>query len=231
MNGRQKPNLRVPRFIHIQCRGSSWPDSDRRSISSRPEIGVDATKSFTAQLCLVLLAYAMDGLLTKEKKLLEISPSSKKALQTNTSEIAAIAENSKIEDFYFLAVAINSLCGRRCLKTEEVCYVHAEGMAAGELETAPWHWLKEGTPCCHLPTDYTYADILQYFPKLKCVAQTVIGISNTNQSVLMIGLKSRGWDGIYPLVTVYLATPAYHSALSDWTRINQETWRNSVTVK
>jgi glucosamine--fructose-6-phosphate aminotransferase (isomerizing) len=92
----------------VNVEGSSLARMSDKALylSCGPEIGVAATKSFTAQLCLLyLLAFAMDGRLSEGKeKLLEISSLIEKDLQTNLSEISLIAEKLKDKrDFYFLA--------------------------------------------------------------------------------------------------------------------------------
>ncbi len=185
-----------------------------------PEIGVAATKSFTAQLCLLyLLAFAMDGRLTEGKeKLLKISSLIEEDLQTNTSEIAAIAKKFKDKkDFYFLARGINfAMAGEGALKLKEVCYVHAEGMAAGEMKHGTLALIEEGTPVVAIcPTDYTYADIVSNISEAVVRGATVIGISNANHSSFNERIKIPEVEMVfYPLVTVIpLQLLAYHSAI------------------
>ena len=206
----------------INVEGSSLARMSDKALylSCGPEIGVAATKSFTAQLCLLyLLAYAMDGRLTEGKeKLLEISALIEDDLQTNTSEIAVIAEKFKDKkDFYFLARGINfAMAGEGALKLKEVCYVHAEGMAAGELKHGTLALIEEGTPVVAIcPTDYTYADIISNVSEARVRGATVIGISNTNQLVFDEWIKIPEVEMVfYPLVTVIpLQLLAYHSAI------------------
>ena len=206
----------------INVEGSSLARMSDKALylSCGPEIGVAATKSFTAQLCLLyLLAYAMDGRLTEGKeKLLEISALIEDDLQTNTSEIAVIAEKFKDKkDFYFLARGINfAMAGEGALKLKEVCYVHAEGMAAGELKHGTLALIEEGTPVVAIcPTDYTYADIVSNVSEARVRGATVIGISNTNQLVFDEWIKIPEVEMVfYPLVTVIpLQLLAYHSAI------------------
>jgi glucosamine--fructose-6-phosphate aminotransferase (isomerizing) len=206
----------------VNVEGSSLARMSDKALflSCGPEIGVAATKSFTAQLCLLyLLAYAMDGRLSEGKaKLLEISSLIEHGLQTNMSEISAVAEKLKDKrDFYFLARGINfAMAGEGALKLKEVCYVHAEGMAAGELKHGTLALIEEGTPVIAIcPTDYTYADIISNISEARARGATVIGISNTNQSIFAEWIKIPEVEMIfYPLVTVVpLQLLAYHSAL------------------
>jgi glucosamine--fructose-6-phosphate aminotransferase (isomerizing) len=206
----------------VNVEGSSLARMSDKALylSCGPEIGVAATKSFTAQLCLLyLLAYAMDGRLVEGKeKLLEISSLIEEGLQTNNTEIAAIAKKFKDEkDFYFMARGINfAMAGEGALKLKEVCYVHAEGMAAGELKHGTLALIEEGTPVVAIcPTDYTYADIVSNISEAVVRGATVIGISNTNHSVFNEWIKIPEVEMVfYPLVTVVpLQLLAYHSAI------------------
>src|SRR5271157_3977173 len=223
MNGvKQAKGKGATVYSIVNVEGSSLARMSDKTLylSCGPEIGVAATKSFTAQLCLLyLLAYAMDGRLNEGKeKLLEISALIEEGLQNNTSEIAIIAEKFKDKkDFYFLARGINfAMAGEGALKLKEVCYVHAEGMAAGELKHGTLALIEEGTPVIAIcPTDYTYADIISNVSEAMVRGATVIGISNTNQSVFDEWIKIPEVEMVfYPLVTVIpLQLLAYHSAI------------------
>ena len=206
----------------VNVEGSSLARMSDKTLylSCGPEIGVAATKSFTAQLCLLyLLAYAMDGRLTEGKeKLLEISALIEEELQSNMSEIPVIAEKLKDKkDFYYLARGINfAIAGEGALKLKEVCYVHAEGMPAGELKHGTLALIEQGTPVVAIcPTDYTYTDTISNISEAMVRGARVIGISNTNQSVFADWIKIPEVEMIfYPLVTVIpLQLLAYHSAI------------------
>ena len=225
----------------VNVEGSSLARMSDKTLylSCGPEIGVAATKSFTAQLCLLyLLAYAMDGRLTEGKeKLLEISALIEEELQSNMSEIPVIAEKLKDKkDFYYLARGINfAIAGEGALKLKEVCYVHAEGMPAGELKHGTLALVEEGTPVVAIcPTDYTYTDTISNISEAKVRGATVIGVSNTNQSVFADWIKIPEVEMIfYPLVTVIpLQLLAYHLAIARG--LDPDKPRNlakSVTVK
>jgi glucosamine--fructose-6-phosphate aminotransferase (isomerizing) len=185
-----------------------------------PEIGVAATKSFTAQPCLLyLLAYALDGRLAEGKeKLLKIATLIEADLQTNMSEIPVIAEKLKDKkDFYYLARGINfAMAGEGALKLKEVCYVHAEGMPAGELKHGTLALIEAGTPVVAIcPTDYTYTDTISNISEAMVRGAAVVGISNTNQTVFANWIKIPEVEMIfYPLITVIpLQLLAHHSAI------------------
>jgi glucosamine--fructose-6-phosphate aminotransferase (isomerizing) len=206
----------------VNVEGSSLARMSDRALylNCGPEIGVAATKSFTAQLCLLyLLAYAIDGKLAEGKeKLLKIADLIEEDLQTNMSEIPVIAEKLKDKkDFYFLARGINfAMAVEGALKLKEVCYVHAEGMPAGELKHGTLALIEEGTPVIAIcPTDYTYMDTIANISEAVVRGADVIGISNTNQPIFADWIKIPEVEMIfYPLVTVVpLQLLAYHSAI------------------
>jgi hypothetical protein len=122
------------------------------------------------------------------------------------------------------------MAGEGALKLKEVCYVHAEGMAAGELKHGTLALIEEGTPVVAIcPTDYTYADIFLIFPKPWCAAPP----SSVSRTLItpcsMNGLKSPRlrWFSIrllpWYLCNYWLITPP---SFGDLTRTNPETWQN-----
>jgi glutamine---fructose-6-phosphate transaminase (isomerizing) len=63
------------------------------------------------------------------------------------------------------------------LKIKEVSYIHAEGIAAGELKHGVIALVEEGTPCVvYAPTDETFADIISGAMELKARGGYIIGL-------------------------------------------------------
>ncbi|MCX6003455.1 MAG: glutamine--fructose-6-phosphate transaminase (isomerizing) [Chloroflexi bacterium] len=208
-------------------------------LNGGPEIGVAATKSFMAELCLLyLLAFAMDGTLEKGRGMLrDVSDLVEADLPRHSSRIPGIANRLKErEDFYFLARGINfAMAGEGALKLKEISYVHAEGMPAGELKHGTLALIDNGTPVVVIcPTDYTFTDTITNIMEAKARGAHIIGISNSAESVfndcIMI---SKVDEVLYPLVTtIPLQLLAYHSALARG--LDPDKPRNlakSVTVK
>jgi glucosamine--fructose-6-phosphate aminotransferase (isomerizing) len=204
-----------------------------------PEIGVAATKSFTAQLCLLyLLAFAMDDRLTEGRdKLREISTLVEADMRYHSLYIPALADKMRNKkDFYYLARGINfAMAGEGALKLKEIAYVHAEGMPAGELKHGTLALIEPGTPVVAIcPKDYTFADTFANVMEAKARGAYIIGISNSNEAMFDECVKvSRVEEELYPLViTIPLQLLAYHSALSRG--LDPDKPRNlakSVTVK
>jgi glucosamine--fructose-6-phosphate aminotransferase (isomerizing) len=70
------------------------------------------------------------------------------------------------------------------LKIREVSYLHAEGIAGGELKHGPIALIEKGTPCIvFAPNDETYAAIMSNAMEIKARGGIIIGISNKNSEV------------------------------------------------
>jgi glucosamine--fructose-6-phosphate aminotransferase (isomerizing) len=204
-----------------------------------PEIGVAATKSFMAQMCvLYLLAFAMDGRLdTGIEQLRDVSALVEADLHYHSSYIPAMAAAQKDKkDFYYLARGINfAMAGEGALKLKEIAYVHAEGMPAGELKHGTLALVEKGTPVVALcPADQTLPDMVPDVMEAKARGAHIIGISNAGAPMFDECIRiSRVNEVLYPLmIAVPLQLFAYHSALVRG--LNPDRPRNlakSVTVR
>jgi len=112
------------------------------------EVGVAATKTFTAQvLVMYLLAYYLAqerGLLSQDEMKpvidrLEELPRLVERLLKNREKIKIIASKfQKSRDFLYLGRHINyPVALEGALKLKEISYIHAEGYAAGEMKHGP----------------------------------------------------------------------------------------------
>ncbi|MBI4296659.1 MAG: glutamine--fructose-6-phosphate transaminase (isomerizing) [Chloroflexi bacterium] len=185
-----------------------------------PEIGVAATKSFTAELVLLyLLAFGISNNLTEGKRMLrELSSVIEADLPHHIMEMPSLAERmGDKKDFYYLARGINFATAiEGALKLKEVAYVHAEGMPAGELKHGTLALIEDGTPIVAIcPTDYTYFDTIANVAEAKARGAHVIGISNANECAFDEYVRIPEVEEVlYPLVTaVPLQLLAYYSAV------------------
>lgn len=103
-----------------------------------PEIGVAATKTFTAQAAAIISL--SQGISIDEARMRE-------TLDDIEAKIRIIAEKIKdAKDVYFIGRgAGHALSLEGALKLKEIGYVHAEGFAAGELKHGPLALVEEGT--------------------------------------------------------------------------------------
>jgi glucosamine--fructose-6-phosphate aminotransferase (isomerizing) len=204
-----------------------------------PEIAVAATKSFTAQLCILYqLAYALNNNLQEGKsKLLDLSLVVGSDLDSYSTSLPALAHKMRNKkEFYFLARGVNfAVADEGALKLKEIAYVHAEGMPAGELKHGTLALIESGTPVIAIcPLDYTYEDSMANIMEAKARGAYVVGVTNSQSKMFDDTIKISSCEEIlYPLVTtIPLQLLAYYSAIARG--LDPDKPRNlakSVTVK
>jgi glucosamine--fructose-6-phosphate aminotransferase (isomerizing) len=202
-----------------------------------PEIGVAATKSFTGQLALI---YNIIDQLSKRS----LPPSNAKygvaieKMLTNSASITKVAEKMKnCTDIYLLGRSLHyPIALEGALKLKELAYIHAEGIAAGELKHGPLALMDKNTFVIILnPTDSTYTDTISNAHEIKARGATVIGISDRNDDIYdyWIDMPHLEQDAFYPIVEVIpLQLLAYELALAK--NVDPDYPRNlakSVTVR
>ena len=158
-------------------------------IGAGPEIAVASTKAVTGTLAiLVLLAYALVGK-TKEgvQVLTEAIQSMENVLsQESVKRIADLAKKiGNAEHIYVIGRGLSYPASlESAMKIKEISYVHAEGMAAGELKHGPLALVDKGTPCiAFLPNDETYGANLAGAMEMKARGGYIIGVSHTPHEV------------------------------------------------
>jgi len=198
-----------------------------------PEIGVAATKSFTSQVAIFL------------KIILEISPFPI-SFEEISNGIAQILSNKIIpeisiklshsSDLYVLGRGLHyPISLESALKLKELTYIHAEGIAGGELKHGPLALMDKSTFVIMLnPNDSTYVETLTGAKEIKSREAIIIGISEKNHSVYDYWIKIPSSDSInsifYESIVVQLLS--YFAALQK--DVNPDYPRNlakSVTVK
>ena len=155
-----------------------------------PEIGVAATKTFTAQILILLLLAISFGM---RKSIIEGSkaaeyisfikrlPSYIQSILDKSEKIKKIAEEVKDKStVFFIGRGINyPLALEGALKLKEISYIHAEGFAAGELKHGPFALLTENTPVVAIVSrDRTYDKILANIKEIKARGSPVIAIAD-----------------------------------------------------
>lgn len=207
-------------------------------VNCGPEIGVAATKSFTSQIA--LMYYVADIIGRKSNGI-----STSKELLTKTinqvleldSQIESVANQIKgSKDIYILGRSLHfPICLEGALKIKELSYIHAEGMAAGELKHGPLALIDNNSIVIVLhPNDSTYIDTLSNIHTIKSRGAKIVGISNKKDEIYdyQITIPTIS-DFLYPLIEVIpLQLLAYY--LSICKNANPDYPRNlakSVTVK
>lgn len=208
-------------------------------IDAGPEKGVASTKAFIGMLAhLTILAYAIAGK-TKEGTLVltravasmkkVLAPPSVKTIQKLAAKL------KKAEHLYVIGRGLSYPTAlESALKIKEISYIHAEGLAAGELKHGPLALVTKGTPCiAFLPNDETYGANLAGAMEMKARGGYIIGISHKPHEVFdsYIQVPDAGEATIMPNVVVAQLL-AYYLTIARG--LNPDMPRNlakSVTVK
>ena len=149
------------------------------------EVGVAATKSFTSQMTILY------NLLEKFDPSLKISSQIHFAVDAiskileNKQEILRVCQKLKnLEHLYILGRGIHyPIAKEGALKIKELSYIHAEGVATGELKHGPLALMDENTYVILInPKDdaSSYADNLSNASEIKSRGAKVVGLSNEN---------------------------------------------------
>jgi glutamine---fructose-6-phosphate transaminase (isomerizing) len=207
-------------------------------IDCGPEVGVAATKSFTGQLSLFysVVDNLCNGCIGYESSKLELVDAIHKVLATE-NEVQKIADRIRdTKDVYIMGRSIHyPIALEGALKIKELAYIHAEGIAAGELKHGPLALIdKKSIVIIINPTDATYVDNLASANEIKARGAVIIGVSDKPNDVydMFIRIPSIK-DPLYPLLEVIpFQILAYYLALGN--KANPDYPRNlakSVTVK
>jgi len=201
-----------------------------------PEVGVAATKSFTAQV--VVANMVVDAVLGKRKLngFRELSEAVAEMLKCDELVRDLVFEYRDRPDFYFVARGYESpVAMEGALKLKELSYIHAEGMPASELKHGTLALIEKGTPVVVLnPSGDSHADSLSNAEELRARGADVIGISDEKDEVYRHYVRvPKVQPKFVPIVEVIpLQLLAYHMSVAR--RNNPDYPRNlakSVTVK
>ena len=127
---------------------------------------------------------------------------------TNQASVTALMSLAKklktAEHLFVVGRGISYPAALECaLKIKEISYIHAEGVAAGELKHGPLALVTEGTPCIVIaPTDATYQEVMGSAREMKARGGYIIGFSETRDSVFdeWIKIEDAGEATIIPNV-------------------------------
>lgn len=200
-----------------------------------PEIGVAATKSFTAQLIILYkIVQKLSGSITIDFN--QFAESILEIIQ-NTTKIKKIAQELKnVSDIYILGRGINyPIAIEAALKLKELTYIHAEGIAGGELKHGPLALMDKNVFAIIInPNDSTYTDTLTTAREIKARGAKIIGVSDIESDIYDYWIQiPKIHQILYPISEIIpIQLLAYYAALEKDT--DPDYPRNlakSVTVK
>jgi glucosamine--fructose-6-phosphate aminotransferase (isomerizing) len=216
-----------------------------------PEIGVASTKAFTAQLtalaCLAIGAARARGVMNEATEarlvaaLLEL-PSRATEVLAREDQIKALAERvTEARDVLCLGRGTNhAIALEAALKLKEICYIHAEGYAAGEMKHGPIALIDRQVPILSiLPSGPLFEKIASNVQEAAARGGQVIVLSDAAGCAKMKGLAAELLE--LPTVDPFVAPIlyaiavqmlAYHVAVLRGTDVDQpRNLAKSVTVE
>ncbi|MCS6959870.1 MAG: glutamine--fructose-6-phosphate transaminase (isomerizing) [Pseudanabaenaceae cyanobacterium SKYGB_i_bin29] len=210
------------------------------------EIGVAATKTFTAQLLTfywLALSFQPDS--SQKRELLlglrQLPAHIERILESQERYIEQLAHKfSHTQDFIFIGRGINyPIALEGALKLKEISYIHGEGYPAGEMKHGPIALLDDAVPVVAIATPgVVYEKVLSNAQEAKARDAQLIGVAPLNDPaareifdhILPIPIVD---ELLSPLLTVIpLQLLAYHIAAHRGLDVDQpRNLAKSVTVE
>lgn len=163
-----------------------------------PEVGVAATKTFTAQmaateLLALYLAQVRESLSLDAIGEIAIELARIPDLVSSSLEswIRAARKASKsvegLKDFFFLGRGVGyPVAMEGALKLKEISYLHAEGYAAGEMKHGPIALVEPGVVVVVIATSgHVKAKVLSNMKEMKARGATVLAIANEGDDAVL----------------------------------------------
>ena len=201
-----------------------------------PEIGVAATKSFTSQMAILykIADKLCDGCLAVDFKTVSDAYTRMLSDTSKIQELAKVLKN--ISNLFVIGRGIHYPISKEgALKIKEITYVHAEGIAGGELKHGPLALMDDSTYVIVInPDDDSYVDNLSSVHEIKSREAKVIGISNKPDPSYDYWIQIPTIrEDLYPLIEIIpLQLIAYYLALErDIDPDYPKNLAKSVTVK
>jgi glutamine---fructose-6-phosphate transaminase (isomerizing) len=239
VNAAKDAGAKILSIVNIPTSSLAKISDSFLTIECGPEIGVAATKSFTAQLSLtyMIVDTLCNGYLGFKTNKQFLVGALHEALAAE-NEIHSIAEKLQdARDIYVLGRSIHyPIALEGALKIKELSYIHAEGIAAGELKHGPLALIDGNSYVIIInPNDTTSDNNIASAHEIKARGATIIGISSTPNEVYDIFIKIPfvKCNVLYPIIEVLpLQILAYYLSLVK--NVDPDYPRNlakSVTVK
>jgi glutamine---fructose-6-phosphate transaminase (isomerizing) len=234
----KRAGAKILSIVNINTSSLARLSDSYLTVNCGPEVGVAATKSFTGQLSVI---YAVTdklcgGSLGIASKRQAIVSAIEQALSVEELTIKLAILLKDLRDIYILGKSLHyPIALEGALKIKELTYIHAEGIAAGELKHGPLALIDDNSIVIVInPGDNTYNDVLSNAHEIKSRGAKIIGISNEPDDVYDHFINLPVFDTIlYPLIEIIpLQLLAYHLALKK--NADPDYPRNlakSVTVK
>lgn len=233
----KKHNCKIISICNVMGSTLTRLANENIMMNSGPEICVLSTKTYTAQLAiLLLLAYGVADRIEKAKELInQASEIIKNIIDDNLVRLKELANKLKDNKSFFLIgrdLAYPSAL-EGALKIKEVSYIHAEGFAGGELKHGTIALIEKNIPVIALVTKWTKQLILSNAMEVKSRGAFIIGINEEENELYDYFIKTPELGNANPIVMIIpIQILAYYLAIAR--NLDPDKPRNlakSVTVK
>ncbi|MDH3737028.1 MAG: glutamine--fructose-6-phosphate transaminase (isomerizing) [Nitrosopumilus sp.] len=201
----KKKNAKILSMVNSKNSSLARESIHSIGLNCGPEVGVAATKSFTSQMailykiadklcenCLAINFHTISNAYTK--------------MLSNTSHIQELAKSIKnIQNLFVIGRGIHyPIAKEGALKIKEITYVHAEGIAGGELKHGPLALMDSSTYVIVInPDDDAYVDNISSVHEIKSREAKIIGISNKPDPSYDFWIKIPTIrEELYPLIEI-----------------------------
>ncbi|MBU4241399.1 MAG: glutamine--fructose-6-phosphate transaminase (isomerizing) [Actinobacteria bacterium] len=184
-----------------------------------PEVGVAATKTFTAQMAaMYLLAMHLGRLrggVSDEKyrmivgELQVLPPKIEEVLEGRDAVIACAEKYQHCRDFLFLGRSVGyPVAMEGALKLKEISYLHAEGYPAGEMKHGPIALLDKDVPVVAIaPRNSVYDKMISNIEEVKARGAPVVAVATRGDPEIEEICDDVLWvpetmEMLYPVLTV-----------------------------
>ncbi len=230
-------NAKIVSIVNVQGSTLTRLSDETIMLNSGPEICVLSTKTYSAQLTVLMLLASFLGQKQDEiKKLIQKTvsfiPDLVKDFNTKAEQLAQkIASQKNI-----FVIGRNTMFAsalEAALKIKEVSYIHAEGFAGGELKHGTIALIEKNVPAFILSTNNSRKEILSNAMEIKSRGGMIIGLDSEENDLFDFFFKVPDVNFANPvLMAIPLQLVSYHLALKK--NLDPDKPRNlakSVTVK
>ena len=233
----RRAGAKVVSIVNLTASSLAQESSVVIGMNCGPEIGVAATKSFTSQLAVIHgLADEMaggGGGFDPAAAAAAISD-----VLSDHARIRGLAARLKdVSDIYVLGRGVHyPIAAEAALKIKELTYIHAEGMAGGELKHGPLALIDSSVYVVVInPGDSTFDDMVTGAREIRARGAKIIGVSDKDSDVYdhWVRIPRMADESAYPAVEIVpLQLLAYYLALErDTDPDHPRNLAKSVTVK
>jgi len=173
-----------------------------------PEIAVASTKDLTAKIAhLVLMSYQLAGKNSEGKSIVTLAAKETQRIVEGKMLYQPIAKKlAKASNIFIVGRGLAYPAAMEiAMKIKEISYIHAEGLAAGELKHGTIALIEKGTPCIVLaPDDETYGVNIAAAMELRARGGFIVGIASKNHEVFddFIEVKNCKEATIIPMIAI-----------------------------